>query len=73
MQQEFGKILIVIGLMIVVAGIILWTGLGKSWLGRLPGDIHVSNSKGNFHFYFPFVTCLVVSTILTLLFWLFRR
>ncbi len=70
-MNELGKILVVVGLLIVVAGALLWSGLGKGWLGRLPGDIHYS--KGNFSFYFPLMTCLLVSLLLTLLLWLFRR
>jgi Protein of unknown function (DUF2905) len=42
-----------------------------SWLGKLPGDISVQ--KGNYSFYFPVATCILVSIVLTLLSWLFRR
>jgi uncharacterized membrane protein YidH (DUF202 family) len=70
-MTELGKFLVIIGLAIVVIGILLWSGVGKGWLGWLPGDIHYT--KGNFSFYFPIVTCLLVSLILTLLFWFFRR
>lgn len=69
--HEFGKVLVVLGLGIVVAGLLLWSGVGKNWLGRLPGDIQYS--KGNFSFYFPLVTCLVLSVVVTVLLWLFRR
>ncbi|HZO84297.1 MAG TPA: DUF2905 domain-containing protein [Verrucomicrobiae bacterium] len=68
---ELGKILVVVGLCIALAGVFLWTGVGKGWFGRLPSDIHVS--RGNFSFYFPLATCLLISIVLTLLFWLFRR
>lgn len=68
---DFGKILIVVGLVIAAVGLLLWTGVGKGWFGKLPGDIHVS--RGNFSFYFPLATCLLISFILTVLFWLFRR
>jgi hypothetical protein len=50
---------------------LLWSGFGKSWFGRLPGDIHYS--KGDFHFYFPIVTCLILSALLTLLLWFLRK
>ncbi len=70
-MNELGKVLVVVGLLIVVIGALLWSGLGKGWVGRLPGDIHYS--KGNFSFYFPLMTCLLVSLLLTLLLWLFRR
>lgn len=63
--------LIIAGSLLVVAGVVLWSGVGKSWLGRLPGDIHYS--RGNFHFYFPIVTCLILSAVLSLICWLFRR
>ena len=61
----------VAGLLIAAVGVFLWSGLGKNWLGRLPGDIHYS--RGQFSFYFPVVTCLIVSAILTILLWLFRK
>ncbi|MCS7338348.1 MAG: DUF2905 domain-containing protein [Verrucomicrobiae bacterium] len=71
MMQEFGRFLVITGIVMVVVGLLVWSGFGKGWLGRLPGDIHYT--KGNFSFYFPIVTCLIISAILTLLFWLFRK
>ena len=68
---ELGKVLVIVGLCIAAVGLLLWTGVGKGWFGKLPGDIQVS--RGNFSFYFPLATCLLVSIVLTLLFWLFRR
>lgn len=59
------------GVVMALVGLVLWTGVGKGWLGRLPGDIHYS--KGNFSFYFPLVTCILVSLFLTFLFWLLRK
>jgi hypothetical protein len=70
-MNEMGKFLVLAGLAMVLVGVLLWSGLGKGWLGRLPGDIHYS--KGDFHFYFPIVTCLIVSALLTLILWLFRK
>lgn len=70
-MNELGKILFVIGIIIAAVGLLLWSGVGKGWLGRLPGDI--SYSKGSFNFYFPIATCLVLSFLLTLVVWLFRR
>ena len=70
-MNEFGKVLVIIGLVIAGVGGLLWTGVGKSWLGRLPGEIHYT--KGDFSFHFPIVTCLIISVILTLLLWLFRK
>lgn len=59
----------IVGLVMAAVGLLLWSGIGKGWLGRLPGDIFYS--KGNFKFYFPIVTCLLVSLLLTLILWLF--
>ena len=70
-MHELGKFLVIIGLFIALAGALLWSGVGKSWLGRLPGDIHYT--RGNFSFHFPLVTCLLLSLILTLVLWLFRK
>ena len=69
--SDLGKFLVVVGLLIAAVGALLWSGIGKNWLGRLPGDINYSN--GNFSFHFPIVTCLIVSAVLTLLMWLLRR
>jgi hypothetical protein len=70
-MNDIGKLLMVVGLALTVVGALLWAGFGRGWLGRLPGDIHYS--RGNFSFYFPIVTCLLVSVFLTLLLWLFRK
>jgi hypothetical protein len=69
--NEVGKFLVIGGLILAAIGALLWAGFGKGWLGRLPGDIQVS--KGNFTFYFPVVTCILASIILTFILWLFRR
>jgi len=70
-MTDLAKFLVILGLLIAAVGGLLWSGLGKGWLGRLPGDINYS--KGNFSFHFPIVTCLIVSVVLTLLLWLFRK
>jgi membrane protein implicated in regulation of membrane protease activity len=70
-MNEMGKYLVIVGLLIVAVGLLLWSGVGRGWLGKLPGDINYS--KGNFSFHFPIVTCLIVSVVLTLLLWLFRK
>jgi hypothetical protein len=49
----------------------LWLGVGRERGGLLPGDIHIE--RGNFRFYFPVVTCLVLSILATILYRLFRR
>jgi len=69
--NDLGKFLVVAGLLIAAVGALLWSGVGKGWLGRLPGDINYS--KGDFSFHFPVVTCLIVSAVLTLLMWLLRK
>ena len=70
-MSDLGKMLVVAGLLLAALGAVLWTGFGRTWLGRLPGDIHYS--RGNFSFYFPAMTCLLLSLVLTLLLWLFRK
>jgi membrane protein implicated in regulation of membrane protease activity len=68
---EIGKLLIIVGGFIVVVGLVLFLGVRIPFLGRLPGDISVD--RGNVHFYFPVVTCLLLSLVLTLLLNLFFR
>jgi Protein of unknown function (DUF2905) len=71
-MQEVGKFVVIVGLLMVAAGVILWRFPSLfGWVGKLPGDI--SLQKGNFSFYFPIVTCILVSIGITLLSWLFRR
>ena len=70
-MPEIGKLLVFVGLGIVLVGALLWSGVGKGWLGQLPGDINYS--KGNFSFHFPIVTCIVLSILVTLLLRLFRK
>ena len=68
--SHFGKLLVFAGAALIVAGALLIAGSKVSFfgLGRLPGDI---NYKGrNVSFYFPLVSCLIVSALVTLLFWL---
>jgi hypothetical protein len=70
-MNDLGKVLVIAGLLLVVAGAFLWSGVGRSWLGRLPGDVNYS--RGNFSFHFPIVTCIVVSIVLTIILRLFRK
>jgi ribose/xylose/arabinose/galactoside ABC-type transport system permease subunit len=70
-MNELGKFLMILGLMIAIVGAMLWLGFGKSWLGRLPDDIHYA--KDNFSFHFPIVTCLLLSLVLSLILWFFRK
>lgn len=64
------RTLIILGLLLVAAGI-LWPWLTKMGLGRLPGDISIE--KDNVRFYFPITTSILISILLTIIFWLFRR
>lgn len=64
------KALIIVGIVLVVAGL-LWPWLAKLGLGSLPGDIRVEGERGGF--YFPIMTSLVISVVLSLILWLFRR
>ena len=66
-----GKALVVAGLLIAAVGGLLLLSGKFGWIGRLPGDITVR--RENFTFHFPLATCLLVSAILSLLFWLFRK
>lgn len=70
-MNELGKILMILGSAIVIVGIFLWAGVGRNWLGRLPGDFHFE--KGNFKFYFPLATCLLLSLLLTIILRFLRR
>jgi hypothetical protein len=74
-MAPLGKALIVMGLLLVVLGAIVW-GLGSGSItgpipGRLPGDIHVR--RGNFSFYFPITTSIIVSIVLSLIVAWLRR
>lgn len=72
MNPQTGKYLIAIGLVIVIAGILIYYFHNKlTWLGRLPGDIRIT--KGNVRFYFPIVSMLLISLIVTLLINIFRK
>ncbi len=70
-MPEIGKLLVVLGLVVVLVGLALWSGIGAGWLGRLPGDIRIE--RGQSSFYFPIVTCIIVSIVLSVLVSLFRR
>jgi hypothetical protein len=70
-MHDIGRFLVVAGAIILLVGLLLWTGLTPKWLGRLPGDIRIE--RGNSSVYFPIVTCIIISVILTLIFSFFRR
>lgn len=63
--------LVVFGVVIVLVGLLLWSGFGAGWLGRLPGDIRIERNGSAF--YFPIVTCIILSILLSLIFSFFRR
>lgn len=69
--MSYGKALVLAGLALVVVGLLVMAGGKVPFLGRLPGDIRIE--RENFSFYFPLGSCLLISGLLSLLFWLFRR
>jgi len=71
--MPLGRLLIVLGLVLLVAGLLLtYTNIFSSLrLGRLPGDISIK--RENFSFYFPVTSCILISLVLTLIFYLLRK
>ncbi|PYQ31503.1 MAG: DUF2905 domain-containing protein [Acidobacteria bacterium] len=69
-MRDLGRMLILLGGMLLLAGIAL-TAFGGLGIGRLPGDLVYR--RGNFTFYFPLMTSILLSIALSLLLWLFRR
>jgi uncharacterized membrane protein YidH (DUF202 family) len=73
-MREMGKFIVIIGVITTLIGLVMWSGFTPKWLGRLPGDIRIE--RGHSAFYFPIVTCIVLSIVLGLLlsfFSIFRR
>ena len=70
MTRELGRVLMVAGGVLLLAGIAL-TAFGGLGLGRLPGDFVYR--RGNFTFFFPLATSILLSIVLSLLLWLFRK
>ena len=70
-MRDLGRFLIIIGVVTAVIGLIFWSGVAPKWLGRLPGDIRIE--RDNSVFYFPIVTCIVISILLSLILSIFRR
>jgi hypothetical protein len=68
---DLGKTLILIGLLLVFVGVIFSLGGRIPWLGNLPGDITIQRER--FTFYFPLATCLLISAIISLVVYFFRR
>jgi hypothetical protein len=70
-MQEFGRALVIFAAVIAFVGVLLWIGWFPRWLGRLPGDIRIDRPDSVF--YFPIVTCILVSLLVSLLLSVFRR
>ncbi|HKP05389.1 MAG TPA: DUF2905 domain-containing protein [Chthoniobacterales bacterium] len=70
-MRELGRMLAIFGGVMMLVGIALWAGVGAGWLGRLPGDIRIE--RGHTAFYFPIVTCIIISIVVTVLLAIFRR
>ena len=70
-MNELGRLLIVFGVLLTLAGVVLVAVGRVPWLGRLPGDIHIE--RGNWSFHFPIVTSLLLSVLLTLVFYFIGR
>jgi hypothetical protein len=72
--RDVGKLVVVVGVITTLVGLVVWGGFLPKWLGRLPGDIRIEREGSAF--YFPIVTCIVLSIALSLLlsiFAIFRR
>ena len=67
----FGKSLIYLGIALVIVGLLFSLSGKIPWLGHLPGDIYIQRER--FTFYFPVTTCLLISIIITLVLYFFRR
>jgi choline-glycine betaine transporter len=70
-MRELGKFVAIIGVIMTLVGLALWIGFAPKWLGRLPGDIRIEREHSAF--YFPIVTCIILSILLSLLLSIFRR
>jgi hypothetical protein len=73
-MRELGRFVVIVGVVTTVVGLLMWSGLVPKWLGRLPGDIRIEREHSAF--YFPIVTCILLSIVLSLLlslFSIFRR
>lgn len=70
-MAPLAKSLILIGLTLAAFGALMWLLSGVPFIGRLPGDIYLR--RGSFTFYFPVVTCIVISIVVSLIFALLRR
>jgi uncharacterized membrane protein required for colicin V production len=64
-MRDMGRFLVIIGVVSLLLGLLFWSGFAPRWLGRLPGDIRIE--RGNTVFYFPIVTCIIISIVLSLI------
>lgn len=72
MDQQTGKYILIVGLFIVLAGILIYFFHDYfKWIGKLPGDIRIE--KGNFRFYFPLATMVIISIVITILINIFKK
>jgi hypothetical protein len=69
-EPSAGPLIVVAGIVIVVLGLLVWSG-GLSWFGRLPGDIRIERER--VHVYFPLVSMLLLSVVLSLVLYLINR
>ena len=70
-MRELGKFIVIIGVVTTLIGLAVWGGFMPKWLGRLPGDIRIERDGSAF--YFPIVTCIVISIVLSLILSIFRH
>ena len=70
-MSDVGRALVIVGVVIAVVGIVLMLAGRVPWIGRLPGDIYIR--RGNWSFYVPLATSLLLSVVLTLVLWLIGR
>ena len=70
-MQGMGKLLVILGILLVIIGLAFMFGDKIPYIGRLPGDIYVK--KERFAFYFPITTSIIISIILTILFSIFKK
>ena len=70
-MSGLGRALISFGIVLVIVGVVLSLSDKLPWLGHLPGDIHIQ--RGRFSFYFPLTTCVIVSIVISLIAYWFKR
>ena len=68
---DLGRLLVVVGVLVVIAGLVVMLAGRVPWIGRLPGDVYVQ--RGNWSFYFPIATSILLSVVISFLLYLFGR